>query len=114
MTDLLLLIAKALPCAKREMLLVRRSRLEREGRVACCRSTYLLTRDTLGRRDLQVYIRVSHAVCIGMEREGFEVPFARNFNAVQYNMYILNTPPYIYIVQFHYSFFLHFNSTYLT
>ena len=35
-----------------------------------------------------MYTRVSRAVCIAMEREGAEVPFARNLNAVQYNMYI--------------------------
>ena len=72
------------------MLHVRRSRLEREERVACCRLIYLLTRDTLGRGDLQVYIRVSRAVCIAMDRKRSEVPFSRNLNAVQYNMNILN------------------------
>ena len=39
---------------------------EREQRVASCRSTYLLTRDILGRGDLQVCIRVSRALCIAM------------------------------------------------
>ena len=46
MTDLLLLITMAHPCAKREMLLVRRTRLEREressASLAAARHTFLL------------------------------------------------------------------------
>ena len=60
------LITTVLPCAKREMLYVRRATYkakEGEQRVACCRSTYLLTRDTLGRGDLQVCLRVSRELC---------------------------------------------------
>ena len=75
---------------------------------------------------------VSRAVCIVMERElplrfpshgtstrshvpaeeldFFRVPFSRKLSTVQYNMYILNTPPYIYIVIFHHFHFTFSNS----
>ena len=52
----------ALPCATRDVTCSAYKAREREQRVACCRSTYLLTRNTLGTGDLQVCIRVSGAV----------------------------------------------------
>ena len=88
---------------------------------------------TLSRtRSGETYMCMSRAVCIVMERElplrfpshgtstrshvpaekldFFQVPFLRNLSTVQYNMYILNTPSYSYIVIFHHFHFTFSNS----
>ena len=72
---------------------------ERESSAVLCRSTYLLRHVQTREGELTcvarcLYLKFPHG------NLNSQVLFARNLSTIQYNMYILNTPPYIYIVLF--------------